>query len=84
MKHCPFCGGQAHVVRESWIWGFCRWKVRCELCEAQSGGYATRQDAMHGWNCRVGGEETDDGLERFMPSSEACMSGPWNHSGATR
>lgn len=56
IQPCPFCGGQAHTAREAWMWSF-RYRVRCETCEAQSGGYATRQDAMHGWSQRVGDEE---------------------------
>ncbi|WP_461369368.1 Lar family restriction alleviation protein [Candidatus Darwinibacter acetoxidans] len=51
IKRCPFCGGQARVIPEARL-GHLGYTVYCEGCVAESGTYATKEKAMHSWNCR--------------------------------
>lgn len=54
LKPCPFCGGKAEVVWMPYInvegMGLV---VECNHCWAETGYYATREEAIAAWNRRA-------------------------------
>jgi Lar family restriction alleviation protein len=56
LKPCPFCGGQADIIRSANHWFF----VRCPACEASKPGFETENDAVEAWNSRSSSAELDE------------------------
>lgn len=52
LRPCPFCGGEAKLVRANNSWH----KVICCKCTGSAGSWrtVTRQEAIEAWNRRVG------------------------------
>lgn len=57
LKPCPFCGCSAKLVKDEGAY-----KVFClgAHCDAQYGWCGTAEQAVKGWNRRVGENRADD------------------------
>lgn len=64
LKPCPFCGGEAVLIKDLQPDGYCSYKtatVKCQACGCNTGAYiidghygiTTVQDAIEAWNSRV-------------------------------
>lgn len=56
LKSCPFCGGDASVVK--YVGDL--YAVVCDYCFARTGKYREKQKAVSAWNRRKDGERNDD------------------------
>lgn len=63
LKPCPFCGGEAEVLRNPIINGAIHNAVvHCEECKARTTIYVFEKDAIEAWNTRAVDERfIDDG-----------------------
>lgn len=51
LKPCPFCGGNAHVMPSSFVFGEEReWIVLCTKCYAKTLGFRSESTAIAAWN----------------------------------
>ena len=56
LKQCPFCGGEAAVIKSTFIgYGEDYYQPVCLDCNASKAGfrYRTREDAINAWNRRA-------------------------------
>lgn len=51
LKPCPFCGGRPVMITGG------RYRVRCTKCYVTMPGRHLREEAVQGWNCRIGEEQ---------------------------
>ena len=62
-KHCPFCGGEADVVKCREAMEFLpvidSYMVMCAYCFCRTGRYESEEKAVSAWNRREG-ENHDD------------------------
>ena len=57
LKPCPFCGGEAVIVR----FRECKkYKPRCKECNCKLGYYNSKKRAVIEWNQRVHDVESED------------------------
>lgn len=52
LKPCPFCGGEATLVEDKK-----QYKIFCTKCDCQYGWCEDKDDTIHGWNRREGGQD---------------------------
>jgi len=62
LKPCPFCGGEADIVRGSSLDNSNPWhKVYCKACQNRTWEHPRKMNAIASWNTRTGnGGETND------------------------
>ena len=53
LKPCPFCNGNAYVVKDYSNYAHASYCVRCSRCFTQTDAYITRSDAVDAWNNRA-------------------------------
>jgi len=53
LKPCPFCGGEANVVKYAVSYGRV-YSVACAYCNCRTGRYSSREKAADVWNRRDG------------------------------
>ena len=66
LKKCPFCGGEAKALTRSDGYEFTEY-VMCGNCEAESGWFKTKAEAIAAWNTRKQ-------LERYKELEEKLQS----------
>lgn len=51
LKKCPFCGGEAHIVKlgENYL----SFYVECKKCCAESSAFSAKGHAIEAWNRRA-------------------------------
>lgn len=57
LKHCPFCGGEAHIEDNAFTDAFF---VMCERCHTTSDVYSTKDEVISAWNTRTYKSEDSD------------------------
>ena len=64
LKTCPFCGGEAHVIKCKKAMAFLpvidSYKVECAYCFCGTGRYPSEEKAVNAWNRRKDGERNVD------------------------
>lgn len=50
LKPCPFCGGEAILIKEKII---TRFYVECKKCSAMTNLFTTKEEAIEVWNRRT-------------------------------
>lgn len=66
LKKCPFCGGEAKALTRSDGYEFTEY-VMCGNCEAESGWFKTKDEAIAAWNTRKPMERYEE-IERKLQS----------------
>jgi Lar family restriction alleviation protein len=50
LKPCPFCGGEPFIKQYK---DFYLYKVICENCYVETGGWCEKREAINAWNRRT-------------------------------
>ena len=70
LKHCPFCGGEAHMHNASEFLGYAAFRVICKnSCCMQSGFAESAKEAAENWNNRVPNTDTPCGAWKVFWSN---------------
>ena len=49
LKPCPFCGGEAKMIKI----GGATYFIQCNECHSTSGAFSTSEEAVEAWNKRA-------------------------------
>lgn len=67
LKPCPFCGGNADIVRSDDISGHPRWyKVYCKKCQNRTWEHPRKKNAVLAWNTRAPAKPDAELVERLL------------------
>ena len=61
LKPCPFCGGEAKIMKHLFNNQSTSYGVKCKRCLAETFQFfKSREKAVEAWNRRAGEEDNDD------------------------